>query len=151
MRGIVTLLGFASSASTGTGSSVLDGDVILTNNIYVLNSLVVGAAGFFDADYADKTRQPNIVTIAALSPYSVARQWGTAPFNVAQGSQIGLGQGLTAAASMLLTGGYKIDGATTAYSFAGGTYTSQTVSPANIDTFGALTNPLTGSRVFIRN
>lgn len=148
VRGQVSLLG-TPSGTQGVVDSVLDGDVIMTATIYVLGALQVGAAGFFDVDYADRIGQPNVVTLAQVF-YGVARQWGTSAFNVAQGTQIGLAQ--SAASSLLLTGGYTMDGLTTAFAYNAttGAPTQVAFTPANIDANGALVNPRTGSRVFVR-
>ena len=157
-RGQLNLQGYSSSAGGEGIFSSLDGDVILTGTIYVASDLFVGAAGFFDSIYADKSSQPNRVTLSSQF-YGVARQWGTAPFNVAEGTQIGLGQ--SAVSSLLLTGGYTMDGLTTActYDVSGNPaimHCGISINPTNLDKsvllggFGGVMFDQYGSRVFLR-
>lgn len=127
-------------------ASRLDGDVELYATVYVEGFHRVGAAGYF-GPYADTTRQPFTTMLLAL-PFGVARQWGTSAFNVSRGSQVMLGQ--SAVSSLLLTGGYTIDGLATAAQYdaaTGLTSVGVAVSPANIDAKNNLQNPVTGSRV----
>jgi hypothetical protein len=128
--------------------SKVDGDWEMDGTLYVEGFHVVGAAGYFGT-YADKTRQPFTVQLKTVG-YGVARQWGTSAFNIAEGSQVGLGQ--SAVSSLLLTGAYTVDGAGTAVQYDPTTHAylaAVAVTPTNIDAKGNLQNPVTGSRVFV--
>lgn len=145
VQGTVVLFGNAAQVSQ------LDGDCLMTGIIYVQDTLSVGEAAFFDSTYAADSAQPNTVSLCAAN-YGIPIQWGTAPFDVSNGTQIGICGNATA--GLLLTGGYTMDGLTTAYAWnpSTGQYgTAIAFSPANLDTFGALANPERGSRVFLRH
>lgn len=76
------------------------------------------------------------------SPYGGPFVWGPGGFD-AYATTVFMYSSATD--SILLTGPLTIDGNSTAYSFSSGSYTQQTVTPANVDLYSGLTNPQTGS------
>lgn len=58
----------------------------------------------------------------------------------------------TPSTSLILTGGYQIDGASTAWPWASGSNAygaAVSVTGANVSSNTALSNPATGSRIFV--
>lgn len=139
-------------------SSFLDGDAIFTKNFYASGWRFHGSAGFFDGDYSDAISQPNYVRAQAneIYPgYGGPYQWGPASFNVTRGTKIQMVPGVDPCSFLLLTGGYTMDGLTTAYAWSpGDAGAGEFLGPVdlnctNIATYGTLTNPYSGSTVTV--
>lgn len=139
-------------------SSVLDGDAIFTNYFYASGWRIHGSAGFFDSNYSDLVSQPNYVLAEAgeiYPDYGGPYQWGPASFDVSRGTKIQLAPGVQPCDFLLLTGGYTMDGLTTAYAWSpGDAGVGQYLGPlslscGNLATYGTLTNPYSGSTVTV--
>ena len=129
---------------------IFDGQVVLQIRSHVLGYVQIGQAGFFGGSWLEEDTQPTHIGLGG-SHYGAAVQWGPASFSLVSGTQMLVDQ--TAATSMLLTGGYSIDGSSTSFRWdpAGPAFVSGVaVTPANLDLYGALQNPNTGTRLYRR-
>lgn len=127
-------------------NAYFDGTVSIAGNAFIQ------AAGFFGT-IANLQQTPNVVVFSPLNSINSA-QWGTASWNITSGTQAAVLHGVTAGSVFLLTGGYTIDGASTATSYHPATrlfIAPVSVTGANVDANdNNLQNPVTGSRMYVR-
>lgn len=131
---------------------LFDGFVLLKTRAHLSGvGCTIGCAGFFGGGWFEGDTQPAGVVELDAQHYGPPVMFGSATFDVTDGTQMIVG-GATAAESMLLTGGYQIDGQATATSVsaAGVATPGIAVTPANLDAHGNLQSPATGSRMWIR-
>ena len=140
-----------SAQFTSTESSfVLDGDVVCTGTVgFAGNSpTVIGRAGFFGT--LTSFQQPFFVRVVEQN-YGQPIVWGTASFNVLKDSTLTFNASFTAASQWLSSGALTIDGLSTANPWnatANIFHAPVSITPANVDVYGSLQNPLSGSKIY---
>lgn len=130
------------------GQSELDADVLIdAATVHTGGLLEIGRAYF--AGGIDTAASIGSSLYVGLVGYADGEQWGPCAINMAGGFKMFVSGPTT---SMLCTGGYKIDGATTAFPWVAGTNTygaAVSITPANINSDNGLSNPATGSQILI--
>lgn len=141
----VLLAGRSGFAVSYSGGTFLDQDIVLENGYESSASTFIGLAYVASGAFV-YTVSGGAVTMGATygTTYAI---WGPGSAQAKQGGGFfNVGGGLWAN-SLLVTGTVQVDSATTATRYSAGTFTDSTsVTAANLDTYGALFSPKTGSR-----
>lgn len=133
--------------------TVLDGDVLINQRFHYGTGTVSLRRVYF-GQTNDVDSPPVIFQVWQSNlpdDGRAPRVWGPGGFSVSGGATFGIAVG-TATAGLLLTGPLTIDGASTAWPWASGSNaygSAQSITPSVIDSTGGLSDPISGSKIFI--
>ena len=150
---------FNGEGNTFEDVSQFDYDVLVNGDSHASGGVVTIGSAYFAAWFANDLPEQtftNFVLQAGNSGFVTL--WGPTGISVDEGCQFVI-RGVnaprppvTAANSLLIIGAITMDTATTAFPWVSGSHAygaAVTITPANIDSNGSLSNPATGSRIFI--
>jgi hypothetical protein len=144
---------FAQLSAFSISSNVVDGDFLCdAASLHLGQRMQVGRVSFnvgIDCDYSGLLVECGTADTAGLY-YADAEIWGTGNLPLRGGATMYIQSASTAANVMLLTGGFTIDGLSTAFPWVAGSNAygaAQSITGANIDTYLSLSNPATGTRI----
>jgi hypothetical protein len=145
-------LSFSVPPGTVTPSTDLDGDILVNSAWHPSTHMRFGRvylASGGDLDLPGAICELGAADLPGLY-YPDCELWGAGAFDVDSGASLRMPTGVTAANAMLLTGGFTIDGASTAYPWVPGSNAygaAVAITGANVDTNKILTNPASGSLI----
>jgi len=143
-----------STLGFGSSDTILDGDVLIeTPVLHVKGSVSFGrvfVAGAFDTDNSHVVLEIGEFDTPGWY-YADSVLWGPGSLPLHGGGTLFVNGNATAGATtMLLTGGFTIDGASSAWPWVAGSNAfgaPTTITGARVDSTGGLVNPQTGTRI----
>jgi hypothetical protein len=131
--------------------SVLDGDILIDTDLDFKGTITLGNVFLGATPTIGNADQRMIISPRSLGTSHLR---GPAGLNVTAGLRVQISGGTTAVLDLQLTGALEIDSVATAFAFntATGVYTTPAtaITPAAIDAAGSLSNPKTGSKIYVQ-
>ena len=137
---------------TETQLLILDGNVLMLTRTHVKGDLGLSQVGLFGGAWLEGDTQPVTIRLD-VGQYGNPIMWGTASFGLTNGSAL-IVAGDTATNALKLTGGYTIDASSNAWPWdpVDNIYAEPVaITPAHVDSETSLSNPATGTRIFLAN
>jgi hypothetical protein len=131
--------------------SSIDGNVIFHAGVYSKGFYNIAGLAYFDGSVLPQfvvIHGNQVVLESSQTTTSMAAQlWGPFTFSVEGPNSGVLNQSGSIWADILTLNALEMDGASTGTSYSAGTWTDgRALTPANLDTYNGLQNPITGSR-----